>query len=196
MLGLLRTHRSLRRSKAIRTDELLDEFVRVANSMSKLPTAHEFIKSARFSWRPYKDRWGPGWPDVQKALSDQCANRFHFNIRSLEQSAATFKTSIPLKLPLALLNRPRNEIETVILFSLLADKLRYKIEACGSAFPDVMLIDQDGNRIAAEFEYLSSNYLQHGHPLSFGGVCICWRKDVELGAINVISLEEYLRPEV
>jgi hypothetical protein len=174
-------------------EELLEEFIRVANSLRKLPSAAEFAHSARFSWRPYKDRWGPGWSNVKKALTNLCSNELHFDFSSLDKCSKALHVSGKLDLALPLLNRPQNEMETIILFALLADKLDYRIEACTGAFPDATILDRDGNRIAAEFEYLSSNYLQHGHPLSFDGLCICWRKDIELKGIKILSLEEYVR---
>jgi hypothetical protein len=74
----------------------------------------------------------------------------------------------------------------------LADELGFKIKAIQAAFPDGIL-ERNGQEIEVEFEYLSSNFLQHGHPLDRGCMCICWRKDVDLAGVEVLSLEEYLR---
>jgi len=92
----------------------------------------------------------------------------------------------------ALVFEPSNEMETIILFGILADSLGYKILKVQTDFPDG-LIEKDGVQIQVEFEFLSSNYLQHGHPLDFKGLCICWRNDCSLGKINILSLEEYVR---
>ena len=72
------------------------------------------------------------------------------------------------------------------------DKLGYMIETIRAEFPDAVLV-KDGEKINCEFEHLSSNYLQHGHPQDGTCICICWRKDIEIKGVETFSLEEYLR---
>ncbi len=172
--------------------ELLDEFIRVANLLKKLPTAHEFTQIADISWTPYKRRWGPGWIEVKASMALQCSDRLCFTPLHVAKHDGNCCCD-SLNMQLSLINKPRNELETVILFSILANDLGYRIESFDGEFPDATLLDVDGNHIQAEFEFISSNYLQHGHPPDFEGLCICWRKDVPLGNIAILSLEEHLR---
>ncbi len=61
-----------------------------------------------------------------------------------------------------------------------------------SAFPDAIL-EKNGKEILVEFEFLSSNYIEHCHPDDKKYLCICWRKDIELKETSIFSLEEYIR---
>jgi hypothetical protein len=78
------------------------------------------------------------------------------------------------------------------LFTLLAKELGIKILKVNAACSDGLII-RDGKEIRVEFEYVSSNYLQHAHPVLPDILCICWRKDVEIAGLEIIALEEYLR---
>ena len=59
-------------------------------------------------------------------------------------------------------------------------------------FPDA-IVEFNGINYDVEFEYLSSNFIQHCHPVDFGGLCVCWRKDIEIPKVKTISLETLLR---
>jgi hypothetical protein len=83
-------------------------------------------------------------------------------------------------------------METIVLFSLMASTLDYRIRAVRTEFPDAEL-EKDGKIVLAEFEYESSNYIQHGHDLNADCICICWRNNRDLGSIPVLALEDVLR---
>jgi hypothetical protein len=78
---------------------------------------------------------------------------------------------------------PRNEIETIALFTLLAKDLGYRILSIRADFPDAIL-EKDGIEYPTEFEFLSSNYLAHCHDRSPEILCVCWRVDCDLSPVK------------
>lgn len=178
------------RSPELKSSDLIDEFIRVVNLESRIPSKEFFRANSKYSWTPYKTKWG-SW---KKAIEYITANhKDSLNLReiTLKKNSRTRKTNLLLK-ECCFIYEPVNEIETIALFSILADELGFKILKIQSDFPDG-LVEFQKHKIEVEFEFLSSNYLLHGHPLDFTGQCICWRKDCDLGKIKVLSLEEYIR---
>jgi hypothetical protein len=54
------------------------------------------------------------------------------------------------------------------------------------------LVDQDGARIRAEFEYRSGNFITHGHDPAGCDMVVCWVADRELRPqIRIIELAKY-----
>ena len=179
------------RSPEITRKELIDEFIRVANEVGKIPGTNLFrSNTTAFSWRPYITKWG-SWKAAIKDITQSYADRFNFDIDTKEKPK-NLKNRRKLRLDIPLIFEPINEMETIILFSFLADELGYRIKEVKSEFPDAIL-EKDGRDIKVEFEFLSSNYLQHCHSLDFEGICICWRKDLDIPNIEILSLEEYIR---
>jgi len=148
--------------------ELIDEFIRVANEVGIIPGMNIFRSKSKFSWTPYKTTFG-SWAKAVKYIIDNYQCKFKFKAENKEKSDKNKYDTKLLKFSCPLVNIPRNEFETIVLFSYLAPKLGYKIEMIGAGFPDSILI-KEGKKINCEFEYLSSNYIQHGHPQD--GSCI------------------------
>lgn len=178
------------RNNIITEQELIDEFIRVANIEKKIPGQQFFRANSKFSWTPYKTKWG-SWKEAVVYISLKYPERFNFDIVVNDTKVKKEKRKL-LGHDCALIYEPTNEYETVVLFGIFAKELGYKILKIQTDFPDGIL-EKCGQEILVEFEYLSSNYIQHGHPLDFDGICICWRKDCELTGIDIISLEEYIR---
>jgi hypothetical protein len=178
------------RHPEITKSELIEEFVRIAKIESKIPSKEFFRANSKYSWTPYKTKWG-SWKEAVYFITTNFQDKLG-NISTRSRSNASNKKRTKLKIECPLVFEPKNEIETIVLFGLLAKDLGYKILKIQSDFPDGLL-EKDGQEIPVEFEFLSSNYLQHGHSRGFQGLCICWRKDSDLGNITTLSLEEYIR---
>jgi len=179
------------RTPEIPREALIDEFIKVSNEAGKIPGTNFFRSKSKYSWMPYKTRWG-SWPAAVKYITQSYSDRFKFNIETKEKFK-NLKNRKKLHLNIPLIFEPVNEVETVILFSFLANELGYRIkEVRPDVFPDAIL-EKSGENINVEFEFLSSNYLQHCHPSDFDGICICWRKDSDIPNIEILSLEEYIR---
>lgn len=90
---------------------------------------------------------------------------------------------------LPILKRPRNEIETALLFvAILAnedtpDYLKDhidKIVSYSAKLPtDMVCIDSKGKTSLVEIEFKLSNFLKHKHPIETVDYIICWKIDIE-----------------
>lgn len=175
----------------ISREELIDEFIRVSNFLVRIPSGHDFRVNSRFSWTPYKTNWG-SWRNAVEYIVENYKDSFTFKLKYVKSTSKSIKKKKRLLYDCCLKYEPSNEYETIALFVAMCDELGYKIKSIKSDFPDALL-HKDGTDILAEFEFLSSNYIQHCHPMDFNGICICWRKDKELEGISILSLEEYIR---
>jgi len=178
------------RQPEITKQQLADEFIRIANELGRIPSMQQFSANACYSWTPYKTNWG-SWKQAVDLIIEEHRKEFCFEVKTSKQIETTAHRK-RLSISCPLLFEPKNEYETIALFCILAEELRFSIKSIRSDFPDALL-EQDGTDIPVEFEYLSSNYQQHCHPSDFKGIVICWRRDVDLEGIKIISLEEYLR---
>jgi hypothetical protein len=87
---------------------------------------------------------------------------------------------------------PTNEQEVVYLFAFVCEKLNYTVDRVQTDFPDCILSDSSGNKIKAEFEYRTSNFIIHGHPIDECDLVIAWQDDCNLQEkIKVIELYKY-----
>lgn len=87
---------------------------------------------------------------------------------------------------------PVNENGVVFLFGRVADDLHMYIEEIKPGFPDCVARRFTGKgweRILIEFEYLSSNFKQHGHNPDECDIVVCWEHDWKACPIEVIELK-------
>lgn len=178
------------RQPEITKEKLTGEFIKVANEVGKIPAMDQFRVKSKYSWTPYKTKWG-SWRNAVNYIIKNYSDKFTFSVTSPKNKTEKAERK-KLRYKCSLLYEPINEYETIVLFACLADELGFKIKKVNSDFPDAVL-ENNEKEIYAEFEYLSSNYIQHCHPLDFKGICICWRKDKDIKNIEIISLEEYIR---
>lgn len=180
--------------EVITKDKLVKEFITVSNSLGKIPSMREFGAASKYSTRPYTNTFGK-WINTIEYMMANCSDQFSFSPDMLSTRSSRKPTRKKLKWQCPIMYEPSNEFETIALFICLSELLGYKIKEIKAAFPDAVLV-QNEVEIFAEFEYLSSNYLQHGHPLDKQYLCICWRKDIGLENVKVLSLEEYIRNKI
>lgn len=78
-----------------------------------------------------------------------------------------------------LLFEPENEMGVVSLFSMYHRELDFPfIVKIQKGFPDATVIDTEGNTVTIEFEYIASNFIQHGHPQKGCDLIVCWENDL------------------
>jgi len=176
----------------ISTEDLIAEFVRIANKLGCLPSKEIFRNESKFSNVPYNRRWGP-WSKVQSHFASNHAKEFSF-VPCVNELSHTPPKTQKLSIDCPLVYEPRNEFETIVLFTVVAKDLGYRILSIQSGFPDATL-EKDGVEVRAEFEFLSSNYLSHCHELSPDILCICWRVDCDLSPVKVLCLEEIIHAD-
>jgi hypothetical protein len=88
---------------------------------------------------------------------------------------------------------PINEQGVVYVFALVAQELGFRVEAIGTAYPDCEAIRQidkseKWQRVHIEFEYASSNFVTHKHPIEGCDLIVCWKHDWKECPIEVIEL--------
>nr|MDO8098452.1 hypothetical protein [Candidatus Njordarchaeota archaeon] len=78
-----------------------------------------------------------------------------------------------------LLFEPENELGVVSLFSMYHKELGFPfIVKIQNPFPDATVIDDEGNTVTIEFEYLASDFIQHHHPQEECDLIVCWANDL------------------
>lgn len=87
---------------------------------------------------------------------------------------------------------PTNEQGVVVLFGAVLADLGYRIAHVWQEFPDAELFrelpDGTSERILAEFELKSSEFLRHGHPVNKCDLIICWKHDWKRCPLQVLEL--------
>lgn len=86
---------------------------------------------------------------------------------------------------------PKNEQETIALFSQLSKELGYTFKELGTRCPDAIL-QKAGQSIRVEFEYVARNFEKHKHNPSDVDLIICWEDDWPECALPVLSLQNYI----
>ena len=171
---------------------LIDEFIRVANLLGAIPSRPIFSAMAKISRSPYQKTFG-SWAKAVTAIVSEHADRLSFiPAMPITDTLGRAKRK-PLNLGLPLESCPTNEQETIILFAFLAERLGFEIVSAQIQFPDLTL-RKNGELILAEVEFLSSTYLDHGHPIGPQYLCICWRRNRDIpGIAGIMALEEVVR---
>lgn len=90
---------------------------------------------------------------------------------------------------------PVNEMGVVALFAKISEELGFIIEEVKAGFPDCIArrqIDKGWERVAIEFEYLSSNFNRHGHDPEGCDMIVCWEHDWDVCPVPVLSIKQYI----
>ena len=103
--------------------------------------------------------------------------------------------------PLSLKNAPlqyapENELGVVYLFSRIARRLQFRIEAIRAAYPDCIAYKHVGDRekrVRIEFEFRSSGFRKHGHDAKKCDYIVCWHHDWPTvpRCLEIIELKRY-----
>jgi len=87
---------------------------------------------------------------------------------------------------------PINEQGVVYLFGMVSYELGFIVEALQSAYPDCEAKRSIGKdrwqRVRIEFEFLSSNFRDHGHDPAGADLIVCWEHDWQDCPIEVLEL--------
>ncbi|HLD15394.1 MAG TPA: DUF5655 domain-containing protein [Candidatus Nanoarchaeia archaeon] len=97
---------------------------------------------------------------------------------------------------------PINEQGVVFLFGRLLEDLNMYIEEVKQGYPDCVARRYTGKgwkRVYIEFEYVSSNFIQHKHDPKDCDIIICWENDLNneqkkiLEGIEIIELKSVIK---
>lgn len=83
---------------------------------------------------------------------------------------------------------PRSELNVREVFAQRAERLGYRIVESRAAFPDYVL-EHEGERIFAEAEFRTSNFLRHRHDLARCDLVIVWEHDLPSMPMPVLELK-------
>lgn len=83
---------------------------------------------------------------------------------------------------------PRSELNVREVFAQRAERLGYRIVESRAAFPDYLL-EHEGERIFAEAEFRTSNFLRHRHDLARCDLIIVWEHDLPSMPMPVLELK-------
>ena len=83
---------------------------------------------------------------------------------------------------------PRSELNVREIFAQRAERLGYRIVESRAAFPDYLL-EHEGERIFAEAEFRTSNFLRHRHDLARCDLVIVWEHDLPSMPMPVLELK-------
>ena len=126
---------------------------------------------------------------IEKQIQDEESKRITSEVRS------SVKRSIvgdPINVN-GFIYGPINEMGVVFLFSKLQDKLGIVIENIQAAFPDARgrrKTSKGWEEVWIEFEYVSSNFKQHGHEPKDCDLIVCWEHDWMECPLEVIELKK------
>lgn len=97
---------------------------------------------------------------------------------------------------------PINEQGVVFLFGRILEDLNMYIEEVRVKYPDCVARRYTGKgweRVYIEFEFNSSNFIQHGHDPKECNMIVCWQDDLseedkkKLEGIEIIELKSYIK---
>jgi len=203
-------------------DDLLNEFHRVVTDVGKIPTWNLFQSRGKISGDTIRKRFGgiQGtlkryrlW--LEENLPDSPVLQL-ISIKSRHEIPAppeeTVKKSRTTQIwdrtkgpefgaPISfrgLTHAPINEQGVVYLFGMVSYELGFIVEAIQPSFPDCeakRCVDSKRNRwqrVRIEFEYVSSNFRQHGHDPSQCDLIVCWEHDWHECPLEVLELRTVL----
>jgi hypothetical protein len=93
-------------------------------------------------------------------------------------------------------HEPIDEQGVVFLFGVLAAELGFLVEAVRQRFPDCRAKRNVGGvyfDVTIEFEFRSSDFARHGHPVGDCDLIVCWEDDWSDCPIEVLELKSALQ---
>ena len=201
-------------------DELWEELLRVCIKLNEIPGRLKFERNSNFSDTIYIKRWRnwdkvlinfKEWLKINKPSSEfinllpdkeRIKKISDIKIPSTKGWVWQSKKEIVYGPPIdfrGLRHEPVNEQGVVFLFGKISEEIGFSIEAIRTDYPDCdgkRLVDRNKNlweTVSIEFEYKSSNFIEHGHDSSKCDVIICWIHDWLECPLEVIELKEIIK---
>lgn len=189
-------------------EQLFSEIGRIWSQLGRQPSLTDIRQYGKFSPKPYFTRFG-SWIKAVEAFvqwKGQGKTKNSVNLQEINPNILIERTQKQHRTKkveygepidfLGLRHEPLNEQGVVYLFGVLSRQLGFIIEAIRTEFPDCegkRQIPGKQNRweqVSIEFEYRSSNFLEHEHNPNECDVIVCWEHDWQDCPIEVISLKD------
>ena len=202
-------------------EQLLEEFHRVASELGTIPSWSHFASVATITPSTLARRLGGRRGAVQRYLQWLEKNHPKSSLLPLRAIQANHSIVTPPSAPKGLRRTPQwtkgagavfgapisfralccaptNEQGVVCLFGMVCAELGLIVEAFQCVYPDCeakRCIDNKHDRwqrVRIEFEYLSSNFLDHGHDPAGCDMIACWEHDWPGCPLEVLELRSVL----
>jgi len=202
--------------KRLSDETLLEAIGDLWRKVGRRPTKTLMNSDGSFSEEPYRKRWGTFSKAVDAYIqkygkpSDVVSHPDKSEIIIPKKGTIIIpKTYKPLptaekKKPIVygepidfrgLRYAPVNEQGVVYLFGLVSRELGFLIESIRTDFPDCegkRCLNIEGTRwqhVRIEFEYKSSNFVEHGHDPNGCDLIVCWVHDLADSPLEVLELK-------
>ncbi len=203
--------------KKIETESLFRDWAEMVRILKKTPTQIEYEQYSKYSINPLRTRFG-GWGHAPRelkryaeehGLADEWADVLNIIAaeghdeagQSRPEGASTDQKRLidgpvygqPLRRD-ALAFGPTNEAGVLFLFGAMAEFLGFIVTRIQTEFPDceAMRIMEDGRcqRLRAELEYESRNFLRHLHDANNCDLLVCWIHNWPECPMQVVELSK------
>lgn len=179
---------------------LMLDWAAVTRKLGKIPTVHEYRAAGKYTFQPFRNRYGPWarvrqafrkfareeridrqWEDVLKLI----ARREDELRRNRERGGRRLSPLMPgrpvygepLLLP-GMHHAPVNEAGVMFAFGVLARQLGFVVKRWQVEFPDCQAVREmakgQWQDVNVEVEFESRNFLKHGHDPKKCDVIVCW----------------------
>ena len=194
-------------------DLLLDDYLQVLQRLNgRHPSYFEFEQHAKYSMGTYEKRFD-GFKGYRRAailrgiqlgiLQASIADDFEDTAPPRTEGIVVHQRlddrpvlGEEINVP-GLVHAPVNEMGVVYLFGTLAEKLGFRVESFNpTGFPDCEARRRSTKgtwqRVRIEFEYRSSNFLDHRHDIAKCDVIVCWVHDWKDCPLDVCCLRDVI----
>ncbi len=194
--------------------ELANEFLSVCEELGQVPTAWQLSRRSKHSMNTFTRKFGSFSDFKVRAIehllstgefADETRVMLETHLNSLKRETES-KSDAPAPHARgrhlgfrAFAFAPTYEAEVVSLFSSVADELGFEIVAQRPAFPDCEARRlYDGRRARyrkclIEFEFKSSDYQKHHHPVKGCALIVCWEHDWTECPLEVLELSSRIK---
>jgi hypothetical protein len=198
-------------------EDLLAEIGRLWQQSTTRPTTQTMNSAGAYSDSPYRSRWGSFPKAVDEYVRRYGEPVMEGTTAKEPSTTRTQAQPAPLVIPKTakpkaasprgrllygepidfrgLRYAPVNEQGVVYLFGMVSRELGFLIESIRTDFPDCegkRALDKTGTQwqhVRIEFEYRSSNFLEHGHDTDGCDLIVCWIHDWEECPLEVLELK-------
>jgi len=195
---------------------LLLDWAVVARKLGKLPTAHEYTETGKYSHGPFVSRFASWarvrdalrkfareekiegqWLDVLKMISlreeELRKNRERGGRRLSPLMPGRPVYGDPLLMP-EMAHAPVNEAGVVFAFGVMAWRLGFVVLRLQTGFPDCEAMRRMAKGqwqwVKIEFEHESRNFLKHGHDPKKCDLIVCWVHNWPECPVEVLELSK------
>lgn len=198
--------------------KLADDFLRAAIDLGRIPTLVQLTRRSSHVSHTFGSGKTGGYDEFKRrAIGLLFSNNIRIpsaikELLDIERAQLLEETTVALDAPSASPHRqgrtlnfrafvyaPTSEHDVVQIFGNVAEELGFEIVGNRSAFPDCEArrvqpsARETFKRCLIEYEFASSDYRKHKHPLSGCDLVVCWDHDWHDCPIEVLELKSEIK---